>query len=476
MKLKEKDFNLIKINFEFRNQFISIEVEPYKIFKEIKIIALNKFIDIFSTIPKNLHFFYFGNDLINKEEEKIGDIFKHKEQITVQLRLPKLKLNVKLNSCKSSNLSLRKKYFFNKENNSVENNYNINNHSLGKTQYTKEKINKSYYTMKSNESSNNINNINNPKQLNKSNSLSFIPLLNTEKKPSSISIINKINKINKKKFNFDLNFNDIGNFAFCDKHKYKVSEYCRTCKKFICQECRLNQLHKDHLTIQLNIQNLEESIKLYITLLQINEKKNVKEINEAVLKQENDIIDNETLIQKENNLLDKFDKIISNYHSFMRKIDKKIGIDKKKYRIMVINNFNDVALRISMQINSILNKFDVALKKKEIVSFNDLQYYLDEISKKEETLELIRERTIKYLLTFEINNKVESTFDNIEATLNDINDEINPFNLDKKFNKELTKILNNSNNNNISNEINQKPSKGILKNKENKRYGLFTDS
>ena len=107
-----------------------------------------------------------------------------------------------------------------------------------------------------------------------------------------------------------------------------------------------------------------------------------------------------------------------------------------------------------------------------------MQYYLDEISKKEETLELIRERTIKYLLNFEINNKVESTFDNIEATLNDINDEINPFNLDIKFNKELTKILNNSNNNNNNNnnEINQKPSKGILKNKEKKRNDLFTDS
>ena len=113
MKLKEKDFNLIKINFEFRNQFINLEVEPYKIFQEIKIIALNKFIDIFNTIPKNLHFFYLGNDLINKEEEKIGDIFNHKELITIQLRLPKLKLNIKLNRYKSQNISLRKKYFYN---------------------------------------------------------------------------------------------------------------------------------------------------------------------------------------------------------------------------------------------------------------------------------------------------------------------------------------------------------------------------
>ena len=83
---------------------------------------------------------------------------------------------------------------------------------------------------------------------------------------------------------------------------------------------------------------------------------------------------------------------------------------------------------------------------KKNISFEELQFYLDEISKKEETLELIRERTIKYLLTFEINNKVESAFDQIESTLDMINDETNPFHLDSKYNKELSKLLNISNN------------------------------
>ena len=66
MKLKEIDFNLIKINFEFRSQNVIIKAEPYKIFQEIKYLALNKFIDIFMTIPKNLHFYYLGKDLINQ--------------------------------------------------------------------------------------------------------------------------------------------------------------------------------------------------------------------------------------------------------------------------------------------------------------------------------------------------------------------------------------------------------------------------
>ena len=452
MKLKETDFNLININFEFRNQIVRIKAEPYKIFQEVKYLALNKFIDIFNIIPNNLHFYFLGKDLIDKEQEKIGNIFNNKEQITILLRLPKLKLNSNLKTYKN-NLSLNRKYITNKEGNSFESNI-----FLFKSNYNnRDKINKSYLNLRSNR----IN------TLNKSSSMPSIPFLNSEKKPPSIKhhkhVIND-------KFNFDLNLNDLGNYAFCDKHKYKVSEYCRNCKKFICQECLFSELHKGHMTIQLNLSNLEESIRLYIMLLRTNEQKNAERIKD----QDIEMIDFDALNKKGDEMMDKFDKIITNYHSFMRKIDKKIGNDKKKYRIMVINNFNDVAMRISMQINSILNKFDLAIKKKGTnFTFDDLQYYLDEISKKEETLELIRERTVKYLLTFEINNKFETTFDKIESTLDAINNEENPFDLDAKYNKELFKILDSGNNNINKEKNNKKQITGILKNNYQRRNGLI---
>ena len=451
MTLKEIDFNLIKINFEFKNQIVIILIEPYKTFKEIKNIVLDKFIDIFGAIPKNLHFYYQGLDLENKEQEKIGDLFEHKEQITIQIRLPRLKLKLKHKISKSINTSidnfpsLRKSLILNEKLSIPSNINNECNISSENIQYTRSKTNKSYFKLNPNKTISNGKLVQTGKiktKLVKSNSSSIIPFLNSEKKkPFDFSSLIK-------KYNFHINFNDIGNFAFCDKHKYKVSEYCRTCRKFICQECRFEELHKEHLTIQLNLNNLEESIKLYITLLQTNEKKNVKNINDFLDEENNYLIDDDILKEKENDIMDKFDKIINYYNSFMRKIDKKIGNDKKKYRIMVINNFNDVASRISMQIDTILNKFEheIKNKQKKNISFEELQFYLDEISKKEETLELIRERTIKYLLTFEINNKVESAFDQIESTLDMINDETNPFHLDSKYNKELSKLLNISNN------------------------------
>ena len=294
MTLKEIDFNLIKINFEFKNQIVIILIEPYKTFKEIKNIVLDKFIDIFGAIPKNLHFYYQGLDLENKEQEKIGDLFEHKEQITIQIRLPRLKLKLKHKINKSINTSidnfpsLRKSLILNEKLSIPSNINNECNISSENIQYTRSKTNKSYFKLNPNKTISNGKLVQTGKiqtKLVKSNSSSIIPFLNSEKKkPFDFSSLIK-------KYNFHINFNDIGNFAFCDKHKYKVSEYCRTCRKFICQECRFEELHKEHLTIQLNLNNLEESIKLYITLLQTNEKKNVKNINDFLDEENNYLIE-----------------------------------------------------------------------------------------------------------------------------------------------------------------------------------------
>jgi hypothetical protein len=454
MKLKEKDFKLIKINFEYKNQAVSIIAEPYKTFEEIKYLALNKYIDIFSSIPNNLHFYYYGKDLMAKEQEKIGNMFNHKEQISIIIRLPDIKLNLK----KNKNHQIDTNFMINYQNkflSSEQTQYNI------KSLKTMKSMDKTKY--KSKDMTFNIN---------KSNSMSYLPALTKRYKNNDYNIFNNIN------------FDDIGNYTLCDNHQYKVSEYCRPCKKFICEECTRSLMHEGHLTITLNFLNLEESIKLYISMIQINEKKNLKKINANYL---NNDADNDDIINFENEeeiIVQKIEKIINKYHSFMKKIDKNIENEKNKYRTMIINNFNDVASRISMEINTTLTKFDNALKKNQNkFTLEEIQFYLDEISKKEETLELIRERTIKYLLTFEINNKLESTFELIESTLDSINNEENPFNLEEKYNKELMKMINLSNNNNINknmnnsdnniintnNENNKKNNnKGILKNKKKK--------
>jgi hypothetical protein len=292
MKLKEIDFNKIKINFEFQEKIIMIQAEPYKTFFEIKQKAINRFMEL----PNNIHFYYLGQDLNKKEQEKIGTIFNHKEQVTVILRLPKLKL-------KPSGLSSeikRNKFSINQEmknhfsflnsqnfsiNNKIRNKRNIYNLKFMKSQDFEKKNNEMFYFNKR------LNN-NNKIGLIKSSSMPNISLKN-----SNNNIQTKSNRIIKK---IKLNVDNNNGLSFCEIHKYRVNEYCRACKKFICPECRLTQEHNKHLTISLNFKNLEDSIKLYILLVITNEKRDLDIIKKNALSDGDEIMDEKSLKQKKN--------------------------------------------------------------------------------------------------------------------------------------------------------------------------------
>lgn len=473
MKLKLVDFKSIKITFEYQNKCIIVNAEPFKTFEEIKQKALNKFTDI----PNNVNFYYMGQDLSKKEKEKIGTIFNHKEQVRITLRLPPLKIktsNIKeelflrdknlKKKLKDSPEPKRKMSFLNTQLFPLNNKNNLySNIKIIKSQDYEKKTNEKIFV----NSSYHINKTAKYKSLIGSASM---PNLNI-KKPLKNKNING-NK-SKNRIIIELNWKNLENLSFCNMHKYKVTEYCRTCKKFICPECRLSEEHNDHLTIRLNFNNLEENIRLYTMLIQTNEKRNLEIINRNAFSDGDKIINSEELYQRKDFVIEKFDKIIKNYDFYMRKIEKKMSHDKKNFKTIIINTFNDIALKISKQIGDIVNKLDeIMMKKDKKLSIDEIQYFLDEIATKEETLEFIGDRTIKYLLAWEINSRVENVFDKIENTLDEIINEEKPFNLDNKYNKELLKITSNQNNESTSKTEN-KINKGILRAKGERRNGLI---
>jgi hypothetical protein len=446
-----------------------IQAEPYKTFFEIKQKAINRFMEL----PNNIHFYYLGQDLNKKEQEKIGTIFNHKEQVTVILRLPKLKL-------KPSGLSSeikRNKFSINQEmknhfsflnsqnfsvNNKIRNKRNIYNLKFMKSQDFEKKNNEMFYFNKR------LNN-NNKIGLIKSSSMPNISLKN-----SNNNIQTKSNRIIKK---IKLNVDNNNGLSFCEIHKYRVNEYCRACKKFICPECRLTQEHNKHLTISLNFKNLEDSIKLYILLVITNEKRDLDIIKKNALSDGDEIMDEKSLKQKKNSIEEKCNKLIDNYHLIMKMIEKKLELDKKSVKIMIINTYNDIAQKINKQISEIINKLEEEIKiRKDNLSKDELKYYFDEIAKKEETLEMIGDRTIKYLLTFEINRKIETTLDKIENTLDEMINEDNIFNLENRFSKEIMNInvvqINKEDNNNNNNKE-RKINKGILKRGQRRNALIF---
>lgn len=462
MKIKEVDFKSIKITFEFQDKIVIIQAEPYKTFEEIKQKALNKFMDI----PNNIHFYYLGLDLSKNNQDKIGTIFNNKEHATIMLRLPKLKIrHISLRN----DLTLEDKYIKNKFNESLEtkNQLSLINNPLNPSNNHKKIFNlrfiKNHDLTKKNNINTNFNKLSRNRNMSTSNSM---PFLNIEKTYNDLILNN--NRI-KEKYGINIDINNLDNFSFCQNHKYKVTEYCRTCKKFICQECRLNGEHKNHLTIHLNINNLEESIKLYLILIQTNEKRKLEIINKNAFSEGDKIIDNEYLIERKNIVYQKIDKISKNYDFFIKKIKKKLEVDTEKYKAIVINTFNDIALKINKQICEILNKLEQEKIKKKKLSMDEFKYYFDEIAKKEETLKFIGKGTIKYLLIWEINRKFETTLDIIELVLDEIINKENPFNLEKKYCQELIKI-NAVKKNDINNNFN---TRNNLRAKSHRRNGLI---
>ena len=450
MKLKEIDFKLIKITFEFFDKSVDIQAEPYKTFKEVKEKAISRFMNI----PYNIHFYYLGQDLSKSEDEKIGTIFNHKEKVTIALRLPRLKLKTKndlsIDNIKSKIIKpLEQKKdlsFLNASFNPVYNKKLLLNLRSSKTKFLNEKSSHIFSRKK-----------------NKISSSLSMPHLNINK-----SFNDRYNdKIKNNRYNLKLDIHNLDDVSFCENHKYRVTDYCRICKKFICPECRLNETHKNHLTIHLNLNNLEESIKLYLMLVQTNEKSRVKIINKNILSEGDKTLDTFYLSERQFAMSQKYNRLDENYEDFMKKINKKLTKDTK-YKNIVINTFNDIALKINRQINEILNKLSEEKKKKKNkkISLEDLQYYFDEIAKKEETLKFLENGTIKYLLTWEINRKIEETLDIIENTLDEIINEENPFNLEHKFYQELNKIINEKNisSNDISFNKNNKRDKGHRRN------------
>ena len=85
-KFKQSDFDLIEIKFEYNNQIVTIKAEPYRTINYIlgkAKIKMNKIIQI----PNNINFFFLGKELNFKNNEKIGNIFNHKEKVRNKMKL-----------------------------------------------------------------------------------------------------------------------------------------------------------------------------------------------------------------------------------------------------------------------------------------------------------------------------------------------------------------------------------------------------
>ena len=75
----------IEVKFEYQDKIVTIKSETYRTIKEIKEKAIKKFFKI----PKDVHCYYLARDLINYENNIIGEFFNNREKVTLKLMQPR---------------------------------------------------------------------------------------------------------------------------------------------------------------------------------------------------------------------------------------------------------------------------------------------------------------------------------------------------------------------------------------------------
>ena len=411
------DIKTIEIKFEYEEKLITIKSEAYITVKEVKEKAIKKFHDI----PKDIHCFYLGRDLLPYESMTIGDFFNNREKVTLKL-MPKKK---PIFPNKNRTIDRNEESYFSDiyVNTNV---YSSGFNNIGRFQNKKNKVNKSNDTK---EIKNNYNNSrSNKKELK-------LPKINNNLK-SSIQADNIY--INNRYY-----LDDAENLRCQNCPNHKFSEYCRNCREFLCLVCKNEEKHQNHLFIHLN-SNYEENIKIYGNIL-LTDIDHFKEQNKIINEKE-DIISNYTsalilnqLNEKYNTLFNKLKDILNKYELILNQIRNELILEGQNKTDELINIYNDKSTKISKEINKLLKQLE---GHKDKLNLNDFMNYFEKVGKEEEKLNEINKSIIKVHLSSQIDDKISSMMDKIEELMNDTyGEENNLFNLSPHLEKELSDVL-----------------------------------
>ena len=409
--IKKINFKNIEIIFQYEEQFITIKAEPFRTLYKIKEKAIRRMI----CVPNNVVCFYSNIDLSNEENKKVGDLFNHKEKISLKL---KLKDNFSYLTNTKSIYKLippnSPKNIINLQNNNLINNLIIpKSKKAGKNLFKRNFVFQNSNLLKLQNTDNN-----NLKRNRSDGALEFLPFVTL--------------KSNHKANNSNL----------CECKKSLISDYCRTCRKFICNDCKLhNENHKKHLTFRLNMENFENNINLYGNLIQ-TDITNLIEINKHILKNKKEVIDVSELENHKEKMNTKYQEIFDNYTNIMKRIKKYLDKENEGKVKLLVSAYNSSSVKIHKEIYDLIENFKAKYndKNQRELKFNELEYYLNEINNKENTLTFFKRDIIKYHLTNEINDKIKNSFNKINNILDEILDEENPFNLESKYYPELVKM------------------------------------
>ena len=300
----------------------------------------------------------------------------------------------------------------------------------------------------------------------------------------------KIEELNPKNFNNNLKNEKKSKInktsLICKCFRDQITNYCRNCKEFICNTCRINSIHLNHKITQVDIDNLVESVKLYAITLESEIPINLHKIEENYHKFEKNKIKND--IQSRHEIInEKIDNVLNVYNNYMEHLN-----DENDNLENIINDYNSETYNISLEIEDIINEINEKyIKEKKKMNENEFKEYFRTLSEKEEPLKVQSYNIIPFCVNDDIKLKMKNMYDKIGEILdlalnsdsplgisNEINDLYNFVLLhqkddeeEEKKNNEIEEKSNNNeeyeNNDNINENNNNKNENNEKSNEEN---------
>ena len=373
----------IKINFEYKENNISLDVPPYKNIKYLKDLVKKKF------RPKNLEIiqlFYQNKNISKKEDLIIGDVFKNQYSINIKVveNIEKIKIpasiNIESENIKPVKLTEEEKNFFKCScSEKLINNYCRNCKQLLCNTCRINETHKNHKVIQIN-----------PYDLNESCNLYSLILQGEISNNIKIKENFKKLKFNEKKFD-----------EFSSKHEIIQNKFDEVYKKY---EEALKIIDIDPQNNEINIDNM---IKEY--------KENTKNINNELDNISNDIY--KTYIQKKKRMkCEKFNEILD---KLSEKDDELEKCSKDIYKYIIYNKITENLYKMYEEIEKAL---DNILNSKTLFNIDKDSNLIYEKIKNDKKNEDLNEEERKDENNDEKNSNFENNMNNEEKEQSEIDE------------------------------------------------------
>lgn len=240
--------------------------------------------------------------------------------------------------------------------------------------------------------------------------------------------------------------------CYCDKEE--IAYYCRSCYNFICNSCKMNEKHLNHYTIHVDVNKMEDSIRLYALTLQNDIHTNVESMKEYN-SNNNNMYCNENMSshikinKREETFLKKMTEIMALYQEMNSILSNYANNIQTQYD-NVIQDFDKTAKEAIDHLEQfIVDFYAKQTQRKNRISYKEMISLFNFIQRKENEYNEMAKDALAFKINYELDTNLTIMYDRLNETVNEyFNNSTNPFGLNMYSYHIYSLIKSNSNSSN----------------------------